>query len=435
MFKNKLFLFLIISICICMIGYAQSKDSILQVQDLPYLDLRLAGAWPDGYSTDQTPALDAAVASMSLGDAVTFIVPRGILVHPKNIVGLASSGKTIGVLYHGEDDLPRYFMHNQGPYGVNGEPSNELIYRCTDHSAFSLNSVNRNADGDKLNPDGKPDLTSIIFRQQGIAGTTTRNVFQLATIREPGNGTTTAILDGTYLSLWKWDDSLATPTYTQRVNPIFIEAFNHVDSVDPAKRIGTNLTGHLGFGTNAPFNYRGHFRRADNENVLLLSMATVTDTQAATENGPALVFAVMVASDTRFNYDEVATAAMAIELKHVFPAGSANRIDYLQFVPAKIGDPNASDFGDAIGVGPINTGHSMDGTLLQSRVICNRIEIATGSPSVLSSNVIWASAVGSPEGVIKANIGSMYSRTDGGAGTTLYVKESQNASTTGWVAK
>lgn len=41
---------------------------------------------------------------------------------------------------------------------------------------------------------------------------------------------------------------------------------------------------------------------------------------------------------------------------------------------------------------------------------------------------------GSPEGVVTANVGRVYTRTDGGAGTTLYVKESGTGNT-GWVAK
>ena len=32
-------------------------------------------------------------------------------------------------------------------------------------------------------------------------------------------------------------------------------------------------------------------------------------------------------------------------------------------------------------------------------------------------------------------VGDLFLRTDGGAGTTLYVKESGNATTAGWVAK
>lgn len=41
---------------------------------------------------------------------------------------------------------------------------------------------------------------------------------------------------------------------------------------------------------------------------------------------------------------------------------------------------------------------------------------------------------GSPEGVLTAGIGSIYQRIDGGAGTSLYVKESGTGNT-GWVAK
>ena len=42
---------------------------------------------------------------------------------------------------------------------------------------------------------------------------------------------------------------------------------------------------------------------------------------------------------------------------------------------------------------------------------------------------------GSPEGVVTADIGTLYMRTDGGATTTLYVKTANNASATGWTAK
>lgn len=41
---------------------------------------------------------------------------------------------------------------------------------------------------------------------------------------------------------------------------------------------------------------------------------------------------------------------------------------------------------------------------------------------------------GSPEGKITANVGSHYHRTDGGALTSFYVKESGTGNT-GWVAK
>ena len=42
---------------------------------------------------------------------------------------------------------------------------------------------------------------------------------------------------------------------------------------------------------------------------------------------------------------------------------------------------------------------------------------------------------GSPEGVVVAKVGRLYARSDGGAGTTLYVKESGNNTNSGWAAK
>lgn len=44
------------------------------------------------------------------------------------------------------------------------------------------------------------------------------------------------------------------------------------------------------------------------------------------------------------------------------------------------------------------------------------------------------SGTGSPNNVITAPVGSLFLRTDGGASTTLYVKESGTGSA-GWVAK
>ena len=41
---------------------------------------------------------------------------------------------------------------------------------------------------------------------------------------------------------------------------------------------------------------------------------------------------------------------------------------------------------------------------------------------------------GTPEGIVTAAIGSLFMRRDGGAGTSLYVKESGTGNT-GWVAK
>ena len=42
---------------------------------------------------------------------------------------------------------------------------------------------------------------------------------------------------------------------------------------------------------------------------------------------------------------------------------------------------------------------------------------------------------GSPETVVTASVGALYLRLDGGAATTLYVKESGTNTNTGWIAK
>lgn len=51
----------------------------------------------------------------------------------------------------------------------------------------------------------------------------------------------------------------------------------------------------------------------------------------------------------------------------------------------------------------------------------------------LKAGPTWTSGSGSPEGSVTASVGSMYTRSDGGTGTTLYVKESGSGNT-GWVS-
>lgn len=62
-----------------------------------------------------------------------------------------------------------------------------------------------------------------------------------------------------------------------------------------------------------------------------------------------------------------------------------------------------------------------------SSIYSNRHYIGAGA-------VFWASGTGSPETVVTAPVGSLYSRSDGGAGTSFYVKETGTGNT-GWVAK
>lgn len=60
--------------------------------------------------------------------------------------------------------------------------------------------------------------------------------------------------------------------------------------------------------------------------------------------------------------------------------------------------------------------------------------VITNAPAVYNGIASWSSGTGSPEGVKTAPIGSIYCRTDGGAATSFYVKESGSGNV-GWVAK
>jgi len=65
----------------------------------------------------------------------------------------------------------------------------------------------------------------------------------------------------------------------------------------------------------------------------------------------------------------------------------------------------------------------------------NNLVIGTsGNGVILPGNITWTSGSGSPEGVVTAPVGSLYSRTDGGVLTSLYVKQSGTGNT-GWAGK
>ena len=53
----------------------------------------------------------------------------------------------------------------------------------------------------------------------------------------------------------------------------------------------------------------------------------------------------------------------------------------------------------------------------------------------LSTNIVITSGAGSPEGVVAAPVGSIYTNISGGVSTTLYIKTSGAALPTGWTAK
>ena len=70
----------------------------------------------------------------------------------------------------------------------------------------------------------------------------------------------------------------------------------------------------------------------------------------------------------------------------------------------------------------------------QSNTSAFFIDATASTNSFQNLQVKWFTGTGSPQSVVTAPVGSLFSRVDGGASTTLYVKESGTGNT-GWVAK
>lgn len=82
---------------------------------------------------------------------------------------------------------------------------------------------------------------------------------------------------------------------------------------------------------------------------------------------------------------------------------------------------------------------AVNGTIMAYSAVANEWSVpygfmAAGYFKIGSGGPTWSSGSGSPEGVVTAPIGSLYSNTAGGLLTTLYVKTS-TAGNTGWTAK
>lgn len=99
---------------------------------------------------------------------------------------------------------------------------------------------------------------------------------------------------------------------------------------------------------------------------------------------------------------------------------------------------------DAWGIGRIAPSSATNGTATINMIAYGTgdMDVTWGGHQVMKNNkqrkwengVVDAVGSGSPEGVLSAPVGSTYRRTDGGADTSFYVKESGSGNT-GWVAK
>lgn len=84
--------------------------------------------------------------------------------------------------------------------------------------------------------------------------------------------------------------------------------------------------------------------------------------------------------------------------------------------------------------GDLNNAFKLDGDQ-NATVLTGNLVIGTSGKGIsLPGGITWTSGSGSPEGVVTAPVGSLYSRSDGGLLTSLYVKESGSGNT-GWMGK
>jgi hypothetical protein len=111
----------------------------------------------------------------------------------------------------------------------------------------------------------------------------------------------------------------------------------------------------------------------------------------------------------------------------------------------RVGEPGAADQETLIIGSDVNTPNAFEITTGKAGTGSTRPLIFSidgtermrmdGTAGVQIGTARFRSGAGSPEGAVTGNIGDIWLRTDGGAGTVLYVKESVGGGATGWVAK
>jgi hypothetical protein len=113
-----------------------------------------------------------------------------------------------------------------------------------------------------------------------------------------------------------------------------------------------------------------------------------------------------------------ATAALAVQ-----DASDVNRLIVFQTGNVRIG--GTLDYGPRLVV---------EATVTDGSAAVEAFSASLLYPSVKFNSCPVFSGAGSPEGVVTSAVCGMFLRTDGGAGTTLYIKQS-GAGNTGWVGK
>ena len=167
---------------------------------------------------------------------------------------------------------------------------------------------------------------------------------------------------------------------------------------------GETGTGALVFGTNPTFSNTGGASSANFTNSAFQDLVTNLYNASGTVGAKITVQFASNGGATATNNIVSYGSAMGAGLDNVIEMGNAN---------GKVRVTTAGNISATTG---------------------NFIVAASGKGISFPGSLLWSTGSGSPESVVTAPVGSMYTRSDGGAGTTLYVKESGTGNT-GWVAK
>jgi hypothetical protein len=153
--------------------------------------------------------------------------------------------------------------------------------------------------------------------------------------------------------------------------------------------------------------------------------STITDTNKSwttDELAGAYIYILNSSNVLQFTRQIASNTATEITIDGTWPS-SVSDATYFVFLPMLLGSPEYPWWQIYAGGFDVSSG----GTGAVRRAI----RMGYG-PTSLSIGIFYGT--GSPESAVTANVGSLYLRTDGGAGTTLYIKES-GTSNTGWAAK
>lgn len=194
-------------------------------------------------------------------------------------------------------------------------------------------------------------------------------------------------------------------------------------------------------------------------NILESSQATALNGIRLTTNAVETTYATITGNNIKVNSATVAAGIFLQALNglvvedNTVTVASGNGIEVYSNIANMVGAVISSNFVidtdvgvnayfiRAAGAGAIENcvfgGNAQDGFtnhLTTSGAVTFARSINPAGFAMNASNVIWLTGAGTPEGAITANVGSIFTRTNGGAGTTLYIKESGTGNT-GWVAK